>query len=237
MQERLNIGAAEGGRVLAMVLPAGPQGLRQPDDRAGDLVQPGAGLPAPPFRQVMGGPGLGRLAQPPLADAGEVEPAVMSQDGQVPPVPRDLRPRVGERPVRMHDQRVQQPPPPLLVLGGQVRQRGRLRLPELRGQAAQGPAVAGAPGPAPLLEPVEHLHHGQRCQAAQVDLAGHRDRLGPLVPPPGIQPGISGKSGLPPASVQGAAGLLAPAAGLPLPKASRHRALECSAFSGQAICG
>ena len=135
----------------------------------------------------------------------------------------------------MHDQRVQQPPPPLLLLGGQVGQRGRLRLPELCGQAAQGPAVAGAPGPAPLLEPVEHLHHGQRCQAAQVDLAGHRDRLGPLVPPPGIQPGISGKSGLPPASVQGAAGLLAPAAGLPLPKASRHRALAVRDPRGGAL--
>jgi len=46
-----------------------------------------------------------------------------------------------------------------------------------------------------------------------------RDRLGPLVPPSPVQPGISEKSGLPPARVQGAAGFLAPAAAASFPQA------------------
>ena len=224
MQERLDVGAAEGGGVLPAVLPADAQGRRQPDHRADDLVQPGAGLLAPPPRQVVGGPCLDGLAQPFLADAGEGEPAVMAEDGQVPPVLGDLGPRVGERPGHVHRQRAEQGPPPLLFLGGQVRQRGRLRLPELPGQDAQRPAVTGASCPDPLLHPVEHFNHGQRGEPAQVDLAGHRDRLGPLVPPRPVQPRIGEEGRLPAARVQGAAGLLAPAAGPPLPQAGRHRA-------------
>jgi hypothetical protein len=224
VQERLDVGPAEGGGIFSPVLSPRAQGRRQADRRAGDLVQPGACLLAPPPRQVVGGPCLHGLAQPLLADAGEGEPAVMAQDGEVPPVLGDLGPRVGERPAGVHHQRVEQRLPSLLLLGGQVLQRGHLRLAELPGQDAQRPAVAGAPGADPLLKPVEHLRHGQRGEPAQVDLAGHRDRLGPLVPPSPVQPRVSEKGGLPPARVQGAAGFLPAAAGPPFPQAGGHRA-------------
>jgi hypothetical protein len=55
-------------------------------------------LLAPAPRQIMSGPAFDGLAQPALADAGEGEPAVMTKDGQIPPVLGDLGPRVSEGP-------------------------------------------------------------------------------------------------------------------------------------------
>jgi hypothetical protein len=58
VQERLDVGAAEPGRILALIGAAGPQGRRQAHQRADDLVEPGAGLLAAPARKIMGSPAL-----------------------------------------------------------------------------------------------------------------------------------------------------------------------------------
>jgi hypothetical protein len=87
------------------------------------------------------------------------KPAVMAQDGQVPPVLGDLGARIGERPPQMGHQRVEQRLPYFLLLSGQVPQRGHLRLAEFLDQTSQEPAVAGAFAADPLLNPVEHLDH------------------------------------------------------------------------------
>jgi hypothetical protein len=50
------------------------------------------------------------LKQPILADAGEGEPAVMPQDGQVPPVLGDIGARVSGRPPEGGHQRIDQRP-------------------------------------------------------------------------------------------------------------------------------
>ena len=87
------------------------------------------------------------------------KPAVMAQDGQVPPVLGDLGARSGERPPQMGHQRVEQRLPYFLLLGGQAPQRGHLRPAEFPDQTSQEPAVAGAFAADPLLKPVEHLDH------------------------------------------------------------------------------
>src|SRR5712664_2842439 len=82
-------------------------------------MKPGACLLAAAPRQVMSGPAFDGLAQPVLADAGEREPAVMTQDSQIPPVFGDLCARVGEGPPEVGEQRVDQRPAHRLVLDGQ----------------------------------------------------------------------------------------------------------------------
>src|SRR2546429_8503181 len=114
-------------------------------------MKPGACLLATAPRQVMSGPAFDGLAQPALADAGEREPAVMTQDSQIPPVFGDLSARVGEGPPEVGKQRVDQRPPHRLVLDGQLRQRGHLRLAPRPDQTAQEPAAAPAPPPPPPL--------------------------------------------------------------------------------------
>src|ERR1019366_9564169 len=86
VQERLDVGAAEPGRIPALIGPAGAQGPRRAPQRADDLVEPGPRLLAAPARQIMSSPAFGGLTQPVLADAGEGEPAVMPQNCQIPPV-------------------------------------------------------------------------------------------------------------------------------------------------------
>jgi len=69
-------------------------------------MKPGARLLAAAQRQVMSGPAFDGLAQPALADAGEGEPAVMAQDGQIPPVFGDLSAPISEGPPDAGEQRV-----------------------------------------------------------------------------------------------------------------------------------
>ena len=152
----------------------------------------------------------------------------MPQDGQVPPVLGDLGARVSERPPEVGHQRVDQRPPRRLVLNGQLRQRGHLRLAQFLSQAAQEPAVARDLGPGPLLQPVEQLGHGQRGEPAKVDLTGDRDRFGRLVPPALIRCQAGPASRLPSGRVHRAAGLLALVAHPPRPQARKYRALAAA---------
>ncbi len=152
----------------------------------------------------------------------------MTQDSQIPPVFGDLRARVGEGPPEVGKQRADQRPPHRLALDGQLRQAGHLCLAQLPDQTAQEPAVARAVSPGPLLQPVKHLHHDQRGQTAQVDLAGNRERLGRPVPPALIKRRDGPAGSLPPARVHRAVSLLPAVTCPPGPQARQYRALAAA---------
>ena len=113
VQERLHVGTAQRGRMLAAVR-AHPQRLRQAHQAAdvvadgsaaaGDAVSPDA---AP--GQIIGGPPFRGLPQPALGDAGEVHAAPVPEHHQVPLVLQDLGLRGGHRPAGVRGQAVEQP--------------------------------------------------------------------------------------------------------------------------------
>jgi hypothetical protein len=94
-QEPFHVGASEHGRVFAAAGPGG-QDRREHPDRPDAMRQGAVAYPADSGRR----PSLGRLAQPGLADSGEVEVASSRdpEEAQIPDVVGllDLRVRVGE---------------------------------------------------------------------------------------------------------------------------------------------
>ena len=71
MQERLDVAAAEDGGQLALIGAGGSQVRRQPGDGVDDVLDPGVRAGPAVAGHVIGGPPLGGLPQPALADGGE----------------------------------------------------------------------------------------------------------------------------------------------------------------------
>jgi len=97
MQERLDVGAAEGGGMLTVVVAGGVQVRRQPGDRRDDVPEPGVRTLPPVLGQLIAGPSLDRFPQPVLGDTGEGQPPRRSEHDQVPLVLGCLAGRVAGR--------------------------------------------------------------------------------------------------------------------------------------------
>jgi hypothetical protein len=121
VQERLHVHPPESARTLACV-GAEPQGLRKHRHAVHVVAHRQAAARAAPRpdaapRKVVGGPPLGRLPQPALADLPERNRPVVAEDGEIPVVSGDLALGGGERPAGVGGKRARQPdvaevPPP-----------------------------------------------------------------------------------------------------------------------------
>lgn len=179
VQEELHVGSAERGGDLPAV-GAHPQTLRQPGHAADVMADRQTGLERgrPPLGQVGGGPPLGQLTQPRLADLGERHGARLAEHHQIPLVFDDLGFGGGQRPPSVRGDGVAQGAEGAVVGGGdEVGERGDLLAAQL---VAQHPQVSflglHAVNAAALLQPDEHLGDHQRGQSAEADLSADADR-------------------------------------------------------------
>ena len=149
-------------------------------------------------RELVGGPPLGRLAQPGLRDRGEPQPARQPEHRQLPHVLGLLGFRVAERERGVPGQRGQQRA--LLPAGPGCRGRGvhgvGLRVAQVLHDQPQHLHAGVRSGPGALLQAVEHLGGDQRWHAGQAHLAGDHDRGGGAPPAglvaPGVGPPVTG---------------------------------------------
>ena len=144
--------------------------------------QAGAGAPSGPdtsFRQVVGGPSFGCLAQPGLGDAGERHRAVVPEHRQVPFILGDFSFRGRQRSAGVTDQAVGQPGEfqVAVVAGDVVGQRVHLSPPDVVAERPQhGVAGLDRVDPAALLQAHQQFSDHQRRQTPQTDLPTAPDR-------------------------------------------------------------
>ena len=181
MHERLDVGAAEQRRVIAVVGTGAAQALRQRGQARQVVADRGSRDLAPAARQVISGPAPGGLTQPRLADRGEGEPASEPEHRKVPHVLARLGLRGEERPGRVPGEAAHQPVLRAVPAGYVLDAHGP-GPPEFPGDLAQLRRAGGRSAARALLESVQHLRDGPRAQAVQAYLPWPFDRR--LVCPP-----------------------------------------------------
>src|SRR6266568_879270 len=221
VQETLDVGPAEQGGDLAVIVARRPETVRQHDHAAHVVLDEPAGTITAAPGQVVQGPLLDGLAQPPLGDLGEVQSAAEADRRQVPHVPGLLGLRVQEGPVDVPGDGVGNGPLDLVAWLGQLLDAGHLSAAQVIDDEPDHlglglGTIAGA-----LLQAVKHLDHREVLQSAQADSAGLVDgRLGSLPvlliddaarPFQGVQPLVVGVA-------------VAAQAADPVPQAGHHRA-------------
>jgi len=220
VQEVLGVPAAQRGGHSAVVGP-GTQAFGQP----GGGVDHGADVRvalAPAAGKVLRCPPLGRLPQPWLGDAGEIQPPPVTEHCQIPDVAGLLGSRISQRPPHVPGERAQQRPGRFAghLADLAVLDRGDL----LAGQHAAGHPQADIAGLHAVLSPPphpeQHLHHHQRRQAVQAHVPALGDRRLGQLPAAGVQTRACRRSGPPPRIVRPAPA----AATVSQMSACRHRA-------------
>ena len=136
----------------------------------------------------------------------------MTEDGQVPRVGEPLAGRIGQRQPGMAGECPQQGPGGLARGQAGVRRPGRVRLLAAQRVACRPQVHVGdlrALLADAVLDPGQDLHHHERCQAAQADVAGLGDRRAGQVPFFLVNGRISDYGGAPADVVGGAVAVLA----------------------------
>ena len=189
--------------MVAVVGSAAAQALRQPTQAGEQAAHHVGGAVTAAARELVGGPPLGRLAQPGLRDRGEPQPARQPEHRQLPHVFGLLGFRVAERECGVPGQRGQQRA--FLPAGPGFRGRGvhgvgvhgvGLRVAQVLHDQPQHLHAGVRSGPGALLQAVEHLGGDQWWHAGQAHLAGDHDRGGGAPPAglvaPGVGPPVAG---------------------------------------------
>jgi len=185
--ERDDVLAAERDGVVPAVVARHAQAERQHFGRADGVPGGVGGRPAAAQGKVLGRPPLDGLAQPPLANAGEVQLAGQPEHTKLPDVLGPLLLRPGQQAVQLR----RQPPQQLAGIRadfragdlGQVQHAARLpgmqQLDQATSRGGQGPQ----PGVGAPLQPGQQLCDHAVGQAAQDDLVPGHVRRGSMPRP------------------------------------------------------
>ena len=148
------------------------------------------GLSAAPG-QIVGGPPLGSLPQPRLADLDEVEPPAQPEGDQVPHVLDSFGLLPQERSTDMAGEAADQ----LVVLAAGLHRNVfdgfRLHEAQFPADLAERGNAGLRPFSGPLLQPVQNLHDHRPRDAMQADLPRIFDRRFKPPPPPFVEPGVA----------------------------------------------